>query len=204
MTFRTLDRTDVRASLITGLTTGVIAWQLAEFLLPPLPFGFDAILLVPLVPVLWLGGVQLGYTLSRGVSFFLRFGRFAAIGFTNAAVDFGVLFLLIGLTGYAQGLAYALFKTVSFMVASAHSYVWNKYWAFDAGTSHGGAGEATKFFAVALVSVVVNVIVATAIVAVGPLGDLTAPQWAGIGAVFGSASALIFSFIGYKLFVFHK
>lgn len=201
---QTLSRTDVRSAIITGLTTGVVTWQLIDFLIPAVPSGINPAFLVLLVPILWLLGVQLGYFLARYFAFFRRFGRFAAIGFTNAAVDFGVLFLLIGLTGLNTGFYFSFYKGISFIAASVHSYYWNKFWAFDAGASGGGAGEIAKFFAVAAVAIVVNVAVASAVVALGPLGDLTADQWAGVGAVVGSAIALIFSFLGFKIYVFHK
>lgn len=204
MMMQTLSKNDVRSAIITGLTTGVIAWRLVDFLVPLVPFGLNAAALVVVVPILWLLGVQLGYFLARYLAFFRRFGRFAAIGFTNAAVDFGVLFLLIGLTGHNSGFYFSIFKGLSFVAASLHSYYWNKFWAFDAGSSGGGTGEAVKFFAVAAVSVGVNVLAASLTVAVGPLAGFDANQWAGVGAVVGSAIALIFSFIGYKVYVFHK
>lgn len=199
-----LSKLDIRAAIITGLTSGIIVWQLVDFLIPRIPFGLNAAVLVVVVPIFWLLGVQLGYFLAQYFEFFRRFGRFAAIGFTNAAVDFGVLFLLIGLTGSNTGFYFALFKALSFVVASVHSFYWNKFWAFDSGASGGGVGEAARFFGVAAVAVVVNVLAALAVVAAGPLAGLDANQWAGVGAVAGSATALIFSFIGFKIFVFHK
>ena len=199
-----LSKQDVRSALITGLTTGIIAWRLVAFLVSVIPFGINPILLVPLIPLLWLAGVQLGYFLARYFEFFRRFGRFAAIGFTNAAVDFGVLFLLIGITGHNSGVYFSLFKAASFAVAAFHSYYWNKFWAFDSGASHGGAVEIAKFLAVSGVAIGVNVIVASLVVVAGPVAGLDANQWAGVGAVVGSAVALVFSFVGFKLYVFHK
>jgi putative flippase GtrA len=132
-----------------------------------------------------------------------QFGKFAAIGFANTAVDFGILYLFIGLTGLAAGGAYAAFKAISFTVASVHSYFWNKYWAFDAGGSRGGTGEALRFAAVALAAVLVNAAAATGVVALRP-GTFAPEAWAGIGAAVGSAVALIFSFAGFRAFVFTK
>src|SRR3989344_1601299 len=108
-----LSRRDVIYALITGLTTGLIVWRILVFLGKSLPLGVSSVTLVWLVPILWLVGVQFGYFLGLFIKSFVRFGRFAAIGFTNAAVDFGVLYLLIGLTGLAAGLAYSLFKAIS-------------------------------------------------------------------------------------------
>lgn len=201
---QTLSRKDIRNSILTGLYTGAIFWRVFLFLGVTLPLGVDPVLLVPGVPVLWLLGVQLGYYLAQWLEFFRRFGRFSAIGFSNAGVDFGILYLLIALTGHAAGVYYSSFKSLSFMIATAHSYFWNKNWAFDAGASSGGTGELAKFFGVSVTSLIINVGVASAVVAVGPWGGIGVNAWAGIGAVAGSAVSLFFSFVGFKLFVFHK
>jgi putative flippase GtrA len=168
-----------------------------------LPGQIQPWILVPAVPVLWILGVQFGYVLGVAFKPFEQFGRFAAIGFSNAAVDFGVLYLAIALTGNAVGLAYSLVKAVSFSVATVHSYFWNKSWAFDASGSRGGATEVARFVSVALASLVVNVVAASTVVALGPQGT-DARAWAGIGAVVGSAAALVFSFVGFRIFVFRK
>ncbi len=194
---------DVTYALITGLTTGLIADGILTYLHTALPFGISPTLLVWTLPVLWVVGVQLGYALGVLFKPLTQFGRFACIGFANALVDFGVLYLLIGWTGYSAGIAYSFFKTVSFTVATVHSYFWNKYWAFDAGASRGGGSEIARFSVVALASIVVNVAAASATVALRPAA-FGAQTWAGIGAVVGSAVALIFSFIGYRVFVFRK
>ncbi len=200
---RRLSRKDVFSALVTGLTTGIIAWLILAYLGHALPFGIAPVLLVPLLPAAWLAGVQLGYALSMMFRPFMQFGRYAAIGFTNAAVDFGVLYIFIAVTGSAAGIAFSLFKTVSFLIATVHSYLWNKYWAFDAGHSRGGKKEFVSFVSVAVASLLVNVTIASLVVAIRP-ETINAQSWAGIGAVAGSAVALIFSFIGFRLLVFRK
>ncbi len=198
-----LSTRDFISVCITGLTTGIIAWRVLVFLGVMLPAQIQLWILVPVVPVLWVLGVQLGYLLALAFKPFAQFGKFAAIGFSNAAVDFGVLYLFIGLTGVAGGLSYTLFKTVSFSVATVHSYFWNKSWAFEASGSQGGATEIARFVSVALASLVVNVVVASVVVTLGPQ-EADARAWAGIGAIVGSAAALVFSFIGFRIFVFRK
>lgn len=201
---RILNGRDTAYALITGFTTGLIASGVLQYVERTLPLGISRMALVVLVPVAWLVGIQFGYFLAIWFRPMAQFGKFAAIGFTNAAVDFGVLYLFIGLTGYASGIAYALFKALSFSVATLHSYFWNKYWAFDAGRGSANRREVGSFVAVSLVSLAINVGVASAVVGLGPLGGLTHTSWAGVGAVAGSAAALTFSFTGFRMFVFRK
>ena len=206
---------DLLFSIVTGFYTGFIAWQIFEFLEVPLFRGISFAWLVVFVPVLWILGVNLGYFLGRWFSFFNQFGKFAAIGFTNAAVDFGILNLLIFYFGIAAGVWFSVFKGISFITAAVHSYFWNKYWTFEAGNTPVTRKEFTKFFAVTIFALLVNVGIASFVFQfVGHQGiipgfstprfGLTSEAWANIGAVAGSAAALIVSFIGFKTAVFKK
>lgn len=196
---------DIIYSTITGLMTGFIAWKVFVFLNVSKIYGFSFAWLVVLVPVLWIVGVNLGYFLGRWLVFFNQFGKFVAIGFTNAALDFGVLNLLIFLTGITGTIWYSVFKITSAAVSMANSYILNKNWAFEAGESGGGKMEFIKFIGVAIISLLINVLVASAVVNfIHPVLGISAKVWANLGAVAGSASALIFSFVGFKLAVFKK
>lgn len=193
---------DLLFSIFTGLGAGLIAWRVFNFLRFPQFMEFSLVWLILIVPVLWILGVNLGYFLGHYLLFFNQFGKFTAIGFTNAAVDFGVLNYLIFVTDITSGVYYSVFKTVSFLVALINSYVLNKYWAFEAGQSR-SEGKFIKFAGVAVVAALVNVGVASYIVNfVNPVYGFSAAAWANIGAVIGGASALILSFTGFKLLVF--
>lgn len=194
---------DLGFAVLTGLITGTIAWRIFEFLKTPEFYSVPWSLLIVLVPVFWILGVLLGYFLGQWLDFFNQFGKFAAIGFTNAAVDFGVLNILLAQTGFYEGRGYSGIKSLSFFVALLSSYIWNKYWAFDAARSQGGGGEFGKFFLVTIIAFAVNVSVASFVVNyIHPLTSIDANTWANIGAVAGSAIGLIFSFVGFKLAVF--
>ncbi|HZZ99653.1 MAG TPA: GtrA family protein [Candidatus Paceibacterota bacterium] len=200
---RKFTRRDLVFAIGTGLITGVIASRIFIFLGTPEFFGFPWSGLIVLVPILWILGVLLGYFLGQWFKFFEQFGRFAAIGFTNASVDFGVLNLEIALSGLAFGPTYPFFKAISFICATCSSYVWNKYWTFNAGRSRGGFKEFGKFFATAIVAFIVNVAVASSVVNfIHPILGVNAHVWANLSAVAGSAAGLVFSFVGFKKAVF--
>lgn len=196
---------DLIFSIITGLTTGFIAWRIFDFLNVQEFWGISFGWLTVIIPVLWILGVNLGYFLGRWFVFFNQFGRFSAIGFTNAAVDFGILNLLIFYSGVATGIWFSVFKATSFLIAAIHSYFWNKYWSFEAGRSGVSGQEFFKFFIISIIATLVNVISASIVVnIIGSQFGLSSEAWANIGAVVGSAVALIFSFIGFRRFVFRK
>lgn len=196
---------DLIFSLITGFYTGFIIWKILIFLNTPLLRNVSYAWLILLIPVFWILGVNLGYFLGRWLSFFNQFGKFAAIGFTNAAVDFGILNLLISYSNVSAGVLFSVFKGISFVTASIHSYFWNKYWSFEAGKSGVSSQEFFKFLGVTVVATLVNVVAASIVVnIIGPQFGLGNEAWANIGAVIGSAAALIISFIGFKVAVFKK
>lgn len=196
---------DLFFSVVTGLITGFSAWRIFHFLKVPTYGGVSYVWLLAAVPVIWILGVNLGYFLGRWFSFFNQFGKYVTIGFTNAAVDFGVLNLLIAATGTSAGIWYTAFKGISFICAVIPSFFWNKYWAFGAGESGEGKTEFLKFMSVMIIAVLINDGTASLVVNfVHPVLGLDAAAWANVSAVVGSAVALIFSFAGFKVAVFKQ
>ena len=194
---------DLFFSIVTGLITGIIAWRVFHFLERDSFFGIPTIALVFAVPILWIIGVNLGYFLGKWMSFFNQFGRYTAVGFTNFAVDSGVLYLLIALSGYSAGAWYLLFKAISFLCAVTQSYVWNRNWVFGAVKNPEMGSEFLKFMGINIGAIIVNLIVAFVVVnVIKPHFGFTPESWAGIGAIAGSACALLLSFVGFKMSVF--
>lgn len=197
----TLSKKDIRNILITGLTTGIVAWRVFLFLGKTDIAGLPVEFLVFVFPVLWALGVQFGYLLGQWMPFFNQFGRFAAIGFTNFAVDSGVLYLFIASFHATSGIYFTLFKTASFCVAIIHSYLWNRTWSFEQKQGVGGR-EFISFALVAGLSLLLNVSIATLVA--GLSHGVSNEIWAGVAAIAGSAAALVFSFIGFRLLVFKR
>jgi len=165
--------------------------------------GIPFVWLMVLVPVLWILGVNLGYFLGRWIPFFNQFGKYAAIGFTNFVIDTGVVNLLIAFSGIASGVGFSIFKSLSFIVAVTHSYIWNRLWVFSAEGGSEWKKEFIKFMTVNLVAITVNVGVASFVVNyVDPIYGFDPKTWANVGVVVGSAVSLVFSFVGFKLVVF--
>ena len=195
---------DLFYSILTGFYTGLIAWRVIVFLEQPSLMGISLAWLMIIVPIFWILGVSLGYFLGRWIAFFNQFGRFAAIGFTNAAVDFGILNLLISFSGVASGFLYAIFKTISFLISVTHSYYWNRRWVFESQNQE-KSKEFFEFISVYIVAAVINVGTASVVVNfVDPVFNMSQNTWANVGAVAGSAVALVFSFVGVRLMVFKK
>lgn len=196
---------DFYFSVITGLITGFAAWQIFIFLELPEFAGISHIWLIIFVPILWMLGVNFGYFLGQWLVFFNQFGKFSAVGLTNAAVYFSILNILIFWSDINKGIWYSLFVTLAFTLGTIHSYFWNKFWVFETAGNGISGEEFGKFLAVSVVAGLINVSTASVVVNfIDPLFGLTPNQWANMGGVAGSAVALIASFIGFKLAVFKK
>src|ERR1017187_138550 len=120
---------------------------------------------------------------SRIPSLF-EFSKFAVVGVLNSGVDFGILNSLILITGVVSGAGFLAFKSVSVTLGVINSYLWNKYWTFDASQSPAARRELAAFLVVTLLAVGVNVAGADVIVNVigAPLGS--APSYGRTSARF--------------------
>ena len=136
--------------------------------------------------------------------FIPQFIRFFCVGLLNTGIDFGVLNLLIYLTGKTSGIYFPIFKSTSFIIAVTNSYFMNKYWTFKSSEVK-KANEFLKFFGVNIIGWGINVGVATYIVnfVSAPTG-FSPVLWANIGAFSAVAFTLIWNFIGMKFIVFKK
>jgi putative flippase GtrA len=146
------------------------------------------------------------YLLSRKIAIFYQIGKFAAVGSSNAFVDIGLLNLisLFVLLDKAS-LEFKAVAAGTAFVATVNSFLWNKFWAFEAGKSaEKPLMELVKFYAVtgfsALVNGTVTGIVASLVLDSG-MSDGLATNIGKLGGIF---SALAFNFLGYKFIVFKK
>jgi len=131
-----------------------------------------------------------------------QFAKFGAVGTLNNAIDFGIVNLLIFLTGIASGWGYSLFKTVSFIAGTTNSFFWNKFWTFGA-KEKPRSGEVAKFFSFAIVGGLINVGIASFVVNGIHAPEGIAPKvWANVGTLAGVAGSFLWNFLCYKFFVF--
>ena len=141
-----------------------------------------------------------------------QFSKFFVIGVINTLVDIVILNIETLATGAKEGYPYAIQKGFSFMIAVIFSYFMNKYWAFQDKNKKGEGKKFSQFIFVSLVGMAINMTAATLVVTylkvpvngILHMSFLTDQIWVTIGALCGSASGLIWNFIGYKFWVFKK
>jgi len=155
--------------------------------------------------VLAAAGVAVGHFLSRYIKIIFQITKFGAVGAANFAVDIGILNLLIFLSGSAAGIAYTLFKIISFVFAVTNSYIWNKIWTFKKTDTKETGKEFGQFIMISIIGLILNAVIASVLVnVIGPLGGIKVKTWASVSAAVASVCVMAWNFIGYKFWVFKK
>ena len=202
-----MDKRNLLYSLITGFLT---SWFLIFIIKNPFIEEFRGLAALdrivwwlPLAfPIIFLLGILAAQLFARVVGIFLQLVKFAEVGAFNTAIDFGILNLLIWLTGVTSGWAIAPLNAISFMAATTNSYFWNKSWTFKKKGRVGG-GEFLQFLIVSGIGIGIN----TAIVAAGtglilPAFGMSAAAWANVMKVLATFVSMTWNFLGYKFVVF--
>ena len=116
----------------------------------------------------------------------VQLAKFCLVGGSGYAINLGVYAALLGLGAHTA----AVF---SFIVAGANNYWWNRHWTFRGQRGH-FAYQGMRFFAVAVLALVANLVLLRLLVA------------GGVGKVLAQAIAIILvtplNFLGNKLWSF--
>ncbi len=193
-----------RKDLIGATIIGFAAAGLSLIVLKNLELEISYLVPFLFFPFLTIAGIFVGRLLGNKIPILYKFVKFGEAGGLNWLVDFGVLNLLIMITGISAGLVYSLFKGASFVVATVNSYGWNRLWVFESKSKDTG-NEITRFLVITILGLGINVAIASAIVFAGPkIAELDSKIWANAAAAVGSLVAMGWNFIMYKFWVFKK
>ena len=153
------------------------------------------------LPILSAVGLAFAGLISKKIPLLWQFSKFALVGVLNTAIDFGILNLLIFVTGIASGLAIIPLNAVSFSTAIVNSFFWNEKWVFKAKKE----ANFITFVVVTLIGLAINsAIVYTITTYVPPTFVDSQTLWANLAKVLATGISLIWNFAGYRLIVFKK
>jgi len=197
----------LKNDLLTGL---ILAYLIAGFLVPTLintgiyhkfPPIYVYSFLFAIFPVLALIGLTIASLLGKKIHILWQFSKFALVGVLNTAIDFGILNILVYLTGITKGPTTLLMDAIAFSTAVINSYWWNRKWVFRDAKK----GDFITFVAVTLIGLSINAsIVFVVSTFVEPRLGATGAQWINVAKVAATAISLFWNFTGYRLIVFKK
>lgn len=157
------------------------------------------------VALLFAFGMWLGKFLSRWVPLMSQLAKFAAVGFLNTALDFGILNLLSAATGVTAGIVVGGVNIPGFSIAVLNSYFWNKLWVFRGQDQGSMFHDFPKFFGVTFVGLLINSGIIVALTTLSePVLGLSEQAWLNAAKAGATIVSLIWNFAGYKFFVFKK
>lgn len=203
-TEKLLRTSDVISILVIGEAFAWLLMVIKKNAAIPVPqqvmWALPVVLPIAALALLW-GSAALG----RKRPFLFQLGKYAAVGFFNSAIDFGVFNTLILLTHIdPKGMKAGFLSAGGFIVAVVNSYLWNKYWTFR---SKGPAktGEFLQFTIVSLIGLILNFVYVSAMTKfIAPPFELNITQWANVVKVTGVVISVLWNFIGYKFIVFRE
>jgi putative flippase GtrA len=153
--------------------------------------------------ILYLIGNFTLYKIGEKYSRFTTVTRFMIIGVLNTLVDLGTLSLLIYFSGLTTGWYYTLFKSLSFSLALANSYIFNSHFSFNQSGGGDPLAKIAKFVAVNLMALLINTISASALNRFNFLA-IEPSNWGLFAALLASFLGVMINFVGYKFWVFRK
>ncbi|MFC1663652.1 GtrA family protein [Patescibacteria group bacterium] len=201
-----MKKIDFIAAFIIGEISAWIAIPILNFIELELPIiGSYPLVLLVLLPALAILAVGIAHILAKKIPVILQIVKFFLVGISNSFVDFGVLNFLMWITAVFSGWLFSLFLGLSFSLSVINSYFWNKYWTFEKKETKPGPKEFSKFYIIAGVGFLLNIIIASFIVnVIGPQFGFNEKIWANIGKGIAIFCICTWNFLGYKFIVFKK
>lgn len=191
------------------LTLAVVASALTAFFLPPtlqekgvnLLSAYPTYYIYAIYPILALSGMFMMFYVGRKLSILWQLAKFGLVGVLNTAIDFGILNYLSSTTGITEGPQLIPIKAVSFMIALANSYWWNKNWVFE------GKKRANplSFAVVSTIGISINIAIVVIVTSLTKQPEGTTDQlWLNLANLAATFASLTWNFLGYRLIVFKK
>jgi putative flippase GtrA len=131
----------------------------------------------------------------------MRVIRFGAVGGVNTLIDFGILNLLMWVTGITGGSGLVLCNAAAFAAASLNSYFMNKGWTFG-DESKVSPAQYALFLAFSGGGLAVNSGVLYLLTALPVAEEFSPILWANGAKAGATAASMVWNFLTYRRYVF--
>ena len=182
----------------------VIRFSLIEELPESVVIFLNKFVVFICLPLLYAVAIYLAFKIGEKYKIIVQFTKYTLVGFSNLSIDFGILNILIYLSGKDQGLYYTVFKAFSFLITIINSYLWNKFWTFEDSSVSRAGRQFVLFLTVASIGMLINVTIASILVNYFRVESIPSTVWANISALVSIAAVVAWDFLGYKFFVFGR
>lgn len=198
-----MKKSDIIISLITGEIVALFFIDLLKSVAAKGGVFTIALYSLPIVfPIMAVFCLWIAYLIGKTYLIVYQLAKFLLVGAMATVFDLGTLSIFIEIFAISTGIFFALFKSISFIVATVGKYFIDKFWAFEKKETSGIGNEFAKFFITTLIGLAVNVGVAVAVVAMGPQFGLPTDAWAKIAGIIAVLITFAWNFVAYKFIVF--
>lgn len=183
-----IKKNDIIFAIICGLS---VAWIASDF------FRKYALLFFIVLPILSLIGLWLCGIIAKKIFFVWQAGKFVLAGAFADVIDiriFQILFLFIPFP--------LVSKMVSFILATFVKYYSDKHWTFEKHEKDIKNKEMGKFFLVAIVGSLLNVVSFYYFTKIKT--GISHNLWIELSIILAAISSGVWNFLGYKFLVFKK
>ena len=200
-----MKKIDIVFALVIGEITGIYFISAFSEIIPKNFLFFYQWGLPVLFPILSLIGIWISYLIGKKILVIFQIAKYLLSGVLATIIDLSILNILIVVSGIATGTYYAIFKGISFIVATFVKFLISKFWTFEKFEARKSLQETIQFFIVTLIGLAINVGTASLVVnAIGPQYGLSEKIWGNIGGIIAAFVSFAWNFLGYKFIVFKK
>ena len=192
---------DYEYSLILGLIIGVFLLPVEKNLNIGHSTAYIYLLSVCGFPILSLLGVIVAKFLFSRLPIIWQFVKFALIGVSNTAINFGVINLFVLYTGVTRGPGTAIYEAIAFLLAVLNSYFWNSHWSFE-NKNPRTLAEFMKFVIITVVGLLVSSATVYIVTTFISHPSITAELWVNIANLIATLITMFWNFSGFKFIVF--
>lgn len=196
---------DVKIAALLGFITAVLTF-VALIMGGYTPHPILWIILMFGFPFVTFFGLLAAIALQGTFPHAIQFTKFGIIGGLSTLINLSILNTLFFFTGITSGPLLSAFVAGTFFFGLLNGFFFNKNWAFKTRTNNNKMHiEFGKFVLVALVGLIINVSTISFVVnVIGAPEGVSPILWANIGAVIAVFVVVMWSFYGYKHFVFKE
>jgi putative flippase GtrA len=192
--------TDIIFALVCGRVVGFLVSDFLKGWGVHVGFWYEVVIWLVL-PFVSLFCLWVAFLIGKKFLFVFQAAKFLLVGAVATIVDLKLFEWLV----VAFFLYYLVAKSISFIVATALKYWGNKYWAFLKHEKEHVGKEVAQFFVITLIGLVIDVSVfyyATKIAS----SQFSIPPalWIKVSVIIAACASAVWSFLGYKFFVFKK
>ena len=190
---------DAIFALVCGRVVGFLLSDFLQGWGVHIGFWYNVVIWI-ILPFISLFCLWVAFLIGRKFLFVFQGAKFLLVGAFCTIVDLKLFELLAFVFSI-----YFLAKAISFIISTVLKYWGNKYWTFQKPEKENWSREVVQFFSITLIGLVIDIgVFYCAIKLSGSQVFVLPTLWTKASVIIAALASAVWSFVGYKFFVFKK